>query len=189
MRNILKQLRLFVEYAIVRFLFLLLSFLPINLVSKLGGCIVKLIGPMFQSHQVALSNFKKIYTDLNNHQIRIKVNKSWKNLGKTIFELSILEKLIDKKNNKITIKGLENIKNIIDNSEQVIFFSIHQSNWEILVPVIDQLGISVGAIYRHINNKYIDRLVLKKRNQSINSKRSFYTPKGKESAKELIFCN
>ena len=78
--------------------------------------------------------------------------------------------------------------NTIDNSEQVIFFSIHQSNWEILVPVIDQLGISVGAIYRHINNKYIDKLVLKKRNQSINSKRSFYTPKGKESAKELIFA-
>ncbi len=71
-------------------------------------------------------------------------------------------------------------------NEQVIFFSIHQSNWELLVPVIDQLGISVGAIYRHINNKFIDKLILKKRNQSINTKRSFYTPKGKESAKEII---
>ena len=68
----------------------------------------------------------------------------------------------------------------------MIFFSIHQSNWELLVPVIDQLGISVGAIYRHINNKFIDKLIIKKRNQSINTKRSFYTPKGKESAKEII---
>ena len=81
---------------------------------------------------------------------------------------------------------MENLKTLIENKEQVIFFSIHQSNWELLVPVIDQLGISVGAIYRHINNKFIDQLILKKRNQSINSKRSFYTPKGKESAKEIL---
>ena len=54
------------------------------------------------------------------------------------------------------------------------------------MPVIDQLGISVGAIYRHINNKFVDKLILKNRNQSINTKRSFYTPKGKESAKEII---
>ena len=38
---------------------------------------------------------------------------------------------------------------------QVIFFGLHQANWELLVPTIDKLGIYVGAVYRHINNPYI----------------------------------
>ena len=59
-RNILKQLRLFVEYVIVRFLFLFLYLIPINTVSKLGGYLFKFFGPFSQSHKTALSNFKKV---------------------------------------------------------------------------------------------------------------------------------
>ena len=186
MTNILKQIKLFIEYTIVFFLFIFLSFLPLNFVSALGDLTLKFFGPFSSSHKVVLLNLKKIFNNVKEKDIKIKARESWGNLGKTIFELSILNKLVNKKNNKITFHGLENIKTLVENNEQVIFFSIHQSNWEILVPIIDQLGISVGAIYRHINNKFIDRLVLKKRNQSIDTKRSFYTPKGKESAKEVL---
>ena len=98
-------------------------------------------------------SYKRIFKNISENEINKNVLKSWENLGKTIFELSILEKIVDKKNNKIVLSGLENIKSITESNEQVIFFSIHQSNWEILLPVIDQLGISTGAIYRHINNR------------------------------------
>jgi len=186
MRNIIKQIKLLTEYIIIHLLFLFLSFLPMNFVSILGNLILKLFGPLSRSNRITLLNLKNIFNNSKEKDLKKIARKSWGNLGKTVFELSILKKLVDKKNNKITLNGLENLKTLIEKNEQVIFFSIHQSNWEILVPVIDQLGISVGAIYRHINNKLIDKLILKKRNQSINTKRSFYTPKGKESAKEII---
>ncbi len=186
MKNIIEQIKSFIEYIIVLLLFFFLSFLPLNFVTLLGNLVFRLFGPFSQSHKVTLLNLKNIFGSLEEDNIKNIAKKSWGNLGKTIFELSILNKLVDKKNHKITLYGLENLKTLIENKEQVIFFSIHQSNWELLVPVIDQLGISVGAIYRHINNKFIDKLILKKRNQSINTKRSFYTPKGKESAKEII---
>ena len=51
---------------------------------------------------------------------------------------------------------------------------------------ISKLGIDVGAIYRHINNPLIDKLILEKRNITIKDSKTFYTPKGKESAKEII---
>ena len=54
------------------------------------------------------------------------------------------------------------------------------------LPTIDKLGISVGGIYRHINNPYIDKLILKIRGKCIFSNKSFYTPKGKQSAKDII---
>ena len=186
MKNIIKQIKFFIEYIVVFLLFLFLSFLPLNFVSILGNLALRLFGPLSRSHKITLLNLRKIFSNLREDDIKKIAKKSWGNLGKTIFELSILKKLIDKKNHKITLYGLDNLKTLIEKNEPVIFFSIHQSNWELLVPVIDQLGISVGAIYRHINNKFIDKLILKKRNQSIDLKKSFYTPKGKQSAKEII---
>lgn len=186
MKNNLKNLQYLIEYLFVIVIFFILNLLPIKLVSFLGGGLFRLLGPFSKSHKIALSNFKKVFYNLKDKEIKEKVMESWENLGRTIFELSILNKIVDKKNNKISIEGVENIENLIKNDDQVIFFCIHQSNWEIVVPSIDKLGIKVGAIYRHINNKFINKLVLNKRNETINIDKSFYTPKGKKSARDII---
>ena len=86
----------------------------------------------------------------------------------------------------INVVGKENIENIVKKNIPSIFFSIHHSNWEICVPYLDRLGISTGAIYRHINNRFIDNFVFQKRIDSLISEHSFYTPKGKKSAKDII---
>tara|TARA_B100000029_G_C17578826_1_gene958978 strand:+ start:1312 stop:2190 length:879 start_codon:yes stop_codon:yes gene_type:complete len=186
MKKITKQLKLFIEFLIVYSLIIILYLLPINIVSNIGGYLFKLFGPFSKSHKIAIENYKRIFKNLNNNEIKKNIEKCWENLGRTIFELLILEKIIDKKNKKIRINGLENIKKAIEKNESVIFFSIHQSNWEILVPTIDKLGFRVGAIYRHINNNFINKLIINKRNRCIDKNKSFYTPKGKEGAKEII---
>ena len=71
----------------------------------------------------------------------------------------MLSKIVNKKNN-IRIEGQNYINKIISNKEKVIFIGIHQSNWEILLPSIDNLGIPVIGVYRHINNPYINKLIL-----------------------------
>lgn len=186
MKNLFKQFRLLLEYCFVFLIFNILWILPMNFVSNIGGYIFKFIGPLTKAHKIATSNFKRIFVNMSENEIKKNVLKSWENLGKTLFELSILEKIVDKKNNKITLIGKENIKKITEKNKQVIFFTIHQSNWEIVLPVLDQLGIKTVAIYRHINNHFINKLVLKKRNNSIKSKQCFYTPKGIKSAKDII---
>ena len=92
-----QKLRYFIEYLLLKFLFSILYLLPINLVSNIGGYILKLFGPMSKAHKTALINYKKIFNDMNDKKINYGVKKSWENLGKTIFELSILEKIVDKK--------------------------------------------------------------------------------------------
>ena len=75
--------------------------------------------------------------------------KNWIKIGKTFFELLILPQIINTKN-KILIEGKNHLNEIIKNKEKVIFVGIHQSNWEILLPTIDKIGIPVAGIYRHI---------------------------------------
>ena len=56
---------------------------------------------------------------------------------------------------------------LINNKEKAIFIGIHQSNWEILVPAIDKIGVPLVGIYRHINNPYINKLILQIRKKSL----------------------
>ncbi len=74
---------------------------------------------------------------------------------------SSIKKLIDNKNS-IKIKGIEILEKIKKENKPVIFFSIHSGNWEICVPILDKYGFNIGAIYRHINNIFFDKYILKK---------------------------
>ena len=86
----------------------------------------------------------------------------------------------------IETNGMDNINSIIEKKIPAIYFSIHHANWEICVPFLDRMGIKVGAIYRHINNHFLNKFVLEKRIDSLKTNKSFYTPKGKQSAKDIL---
>jgi KDO2-lipid IV(A) lauroyltransferase len=143
------------------------------------------LGQLSKYNKIAQNNCKMIFPNLNEEEITKIINKSWKNLGHNLFELTFLKKLLKDKN-KIEIKGLEILENIKKENLPVIFFSIHSSNWEVCVPFLDHNDFKTGAIYRHINNTFFDRYIYKQRTSSLRTKDSFYTPKGKVSAKEIL---
>ena len=174
------------EYFIFSIFFSILQLIPINLVSILGGRIFRTLGPFSKSHKVAISNYKKAFPNLNEIDIKFNVFNSWVNLGRTLFEISILNKILNEKNKRIEIRGIEHLKKIQDNNENVIFIGIHQANWELLAPIISRQGINLGAIYRHINNPYIDKYVFNKRMATVLNNKTFFTPKGKESARDIL---
>ena len=181
-----KKMKYLFEFIIIYIISFFLNLIPINMVSYLGGLIFKTFGPLTKSNIIAKRNYLIIFPEANFAKIKSDVSKSWENLGKTVFELLILPKIILNSKNKIKIEGKENINKFINLNQNCIFFGIHQSNWELIVPTIDKLGFNVSAVYRHINNPYIDNLVLKKRSKSIFRKESNYTPKGKQSAINMI---
>ena len=183
--NILTNFRYIIESIFIYILYILLSKLPFFIVSNIGGFIFGIIGPKTKLQKIVNKNLLQVFRKKELVILKKESKKSWSKIGKTFFELLILNKIIKTKN-KIIIEGKENIDDIIKNKEKVIFIGIHQSNWEILLPTIDKIGIPVAGIYRHINNPYINNLILKIREKSIISKKSFYTPKGKKSAKDVI---
>ena len=179
------KVKLYLEYYLIVLIHKFVSIISINFVSFLGGTIFKTIGPLTKTHKVVKKNLLQIFPDTNYNEIDRKAKLCWFNIGRTFFELLILPKLL-KEDGKIIIEGKKYLNEIITSKKKVIFISIHQSNWEILLPSIDKIGIPVGGIYRHINNSLINKLILKIRQKSIFSNKSFYTPKGKKSAKDII---
>ena len=182
----MKKISYLIEFFIVYIFFYILRLIPMTLVSLIGGKLFQIAGPLSRSHQTAISNYKKVFPNKSEKEIKTNISKSWNNLGKTVIEFTILKKILNEKNNRIKIIGNKYLDQIKEKNEQVVFFGIHQANWELLVPSLDKLGIRIGAIYRHINNPYINALISNIRTQTIQSKESFYTPKGKESAKKIL---
>ena len=181
----LVKIKLILEYFIIYVIYKFTSILPINQVANFGGFLFKFIGPLTKTQKIVRKNYLQIFPNTNEVKILKESKLSWLSIGKTFFELLILPRIIADKS-KINVEGKNNIANIINNNEQVIFVGIHESNWEIVLPTIDKLEIGVGGIYRHINNPYIDKLILNIRKKSLFSNKSFYTPKGKQSAKDVI---
>ena len=174
----------FLQYLFVKILFLFLKFLPLKTAKSMSSIIFRKVGKLSSAHKTAKNNCRYIFPNHKEKMINSIIDKSWENIGKTICELLRFQEVYNK--NNIILNGLKNIEFLKKNNKQAIFFSIHQSNWEVMVPILDRINFDVGGIYRHINNPYLDNLILKIRENCLTKSGSFYTPKGKKSAKNLV---
>jgi len=179
------SIRYFFEFLLFKIILFLLQPFSKKLSSKIISNSFMYLGKLSKYNKIAKKNCRIVFPYLNEKEITKIINNSWRNLGYNLFEITILNKLVKDKNT-IEIKGLEILEKIKNENSPVIFFSIHSSNWEICVPILDHNGFNIGAIYRHINNSFFDRYIYKKRTEALKTKNSFYTPKGKVSAKEII---
>ncbi len=178
-------IRYFIEFFLYKIVFVILNLFSKKFSKNIFSYSFMLLGRLSKYNKIAKNNCKIVFSDFSDKEITKIINNSWKNLGKNLYELNNLKKLIEDKN-AIKILGLEKLKKIKKENSPVIFFSIHSGNWEICVPILDKSGFNIGAIYRHINNVFFDRYIFKKRTDSLKTKNSFYTPKGKLSAKEIL---
>ena len=178
-------IRYCIEFFLFKIVFIILNLFSRKISKNIFSYSFMFLGRLSKYNKIAKNNCKIVFSDFSDKEITKIINNSWKNLGKNLYELNNLKKLIDDKN-AIKILGLDKLKKIKNENSPVIFFSIHSGNWEICVPILDKSGFNIGAIYRHINNVFFDRYIFKKRTDSLKTKNSFYTPKGKLSAKEIL---
>ena len=178
-------IRYFIEFFLFKIILLILNLFPKRVSYKIISNLFLFLGQFSKYHIIAKKNCKIVFPDLDDNAITKIINDSWRNLGSNLYELTYLKKLVNE-NHLIEFRGLDILKKIKKMKSPVIFFSTHSSNWEICVPILDSKGFNIGAIYRHINNKFFDKYIYKKRNEALSTKNSFYTPKGKISAKEIL---
>ena len=180
----MKKIFYLIQFLFILILFLILKLLPLNFSKILASILFRNIGKLTSAHKTAADNCKFVFPKLEKLKVINLINNSWNNIAINICELLKFKILLNK--NKILINGLENIEKIKKNNKQAIFIGIHQSNWEILVPMIERLDLKICGIYRHINNFFLDKMILKIRKNTLLSNENFYTPKGRQSAKDLI---
>jgi Kdo2-lipid IVA lauroyltransferase/acyltransferase len=153
----MKSIKYFVQFLIISILFLIFKILGLNFASYLSGKIVSLFGPFFRSKNLIRSNILKALPDLKTNEVDKISKKMWNNYGRILAEYIFIKDFRGSKfANKIEVKGQEILDKIKKNNETVIFVSGHFNNFELMAMQIEKSGISLAAIYRPLNNKFLN---------------------------------
>ena len=161
----MKSIKYFIQFLIISILFMLFKVLGLKLSSTFSKLIFGLLGPFFRSKQIINKNILKAFPNLSNTEIN-KISKTmWENYGRILSEYMFMNDFRLK--NKIEVRGQEILDKIKRDNERVIFISGHFNNFELMAMHIEKSGINLAAIYRPLNNKFLNYFMEKIRKKYI----------------------
>jgi KDO2-lipid IV(A) lauroyltransferase len=180
----MKKIRYFVEFLIIIFLLVIFKILGFKLASSLGGLIGRSVGPLFRSKKKILSNISKALPKIGEKNTELIVKKMWENYGRILSEYMFIKNFRNSKYKKfLTIEGQEILKELKDSKEPVVFISGHFNNFELMAMQIEKSGINLAAIYRPLNNIFLNKIMEKIRTKYICRKQ---IKKGGSGTRELL---
>ena len=180
----MKYVRYFFEYIIIQTLFNFFKLIGYKNSSNIGEKIGKLIGPLFRSKKKIIENLKQSKISSDNHEIEKIISNMWGNYGRILAEYPHIKKFKNNNlKNHIKINGLEILEDIKKNNKQVVFISGHFNNFELMAMQIENYGINLAAIYRPLNNIFLNKTMEKIRTNYICKKQ---IKKGRSGTREMI---
>ena len=156
----MKSIKYFTQFLVISILFLIFKILGLRLASFFSGKIMSFVGPFFRSRDLITSNILKALPDLKKNELRDITKKMWNNYGRILAEYIFIKDFRGSKfKDNIEIKGQKILEKIKNDNEPVIFVSGHFDNFELMAMHIEKSGIDVAAIYRPLNNKFLNRIM------------------------------
>ena len=146
-----------IEFILIKLFFFILILIGYKNGSNLGDFIGRLIGPIFRSKKLIENNLKQsgIVDKKNYNKI---ISKIYGNYGRILAEYPFLKAFRNNKLNKfIEIDGLENLNKIKREKRRAVFISGHFNNFELMALQIEKAGINLCAIYRPLNNVFLNK--------------------------------
>tara|TARA_Y100000590_G_scaffold424702_1_gene531899 strand:- start:698 stop:1573 length:876 start_codon:yes stop_codon:yes gene_type:complete len=181
----MKIIKYFFEFISIVSLFLIFKIIGLNYASYLGGIIGRGIGPLFRSKNIIQSNIKNCFSKIEEQKESEIINSMWSNFGRTFAEYVFLKdfKLNRTNLSHIKINGIDYLNEIKNKNESVIFYSGHFANFELMAMELNKFGIKCAAIYRPLNNFFLNPLMEYLRMKYICPNQ---IPKGRAGMREII---
>ena len=180
----MKIIKYLIEFIFIYILLIIFKIIGYKNASNLGEIIGKKIGPFFRSNKKILTNLENSNIGNSQEDRKSIINNMWGNYGRILSEYVYLKQF--KKNNFnqfIEIEGLNYLNEIKNNNEQVVFISGHFNNFELMAMEIEKAGINLCAIYRPLNNPFLNIIMEKIRKNYICKNQ---IKKGKSGTRDLL---
>ena len=146
-----------IEFILIKLFFFILIIIGYKNGSNLGDFIGRLFGPIFRSKKLIENNLEQsgIVDKKNYNKI---ISKIYGNYGRILAEYPFLKAFRNNNLNKfIEIEGLENLNKIKREKRRAVFISGHFNNFELMALQIEKAGINLCAIYRPLNNVFLNK--------------------------------
>jgi KDO2-lipid IV(A) lauroyltransferase len=181
----MKIIKYFFEFISIISLFCIFKIIGLKNASSLGSILGKIVGPFFRSKNITKQNIRTGLGNLGKKNEKEIINNMWSNIGRTFAEYVFLKDFKFNKTNfdHMKIIGTDYLNEIKRSNKPVIFYSGHFANFELMAMELDKFGIKTAAIYRPLNNFFLNPLMEYLRMKYICP---IQIPKGRMGMREII---
>ena len=153
----MKYFKYFIQFILTFLSLLIFKLLGPNLSSNISGKIFEKIGPYFRSKEIIHLNIKKAIPKINSKDLEKITNLMWNSYGRVFAEFMFIKDFRTGKLAKnIKVEGQNILETIKTSKKPVIFVSGHFSNFELMAMHLEKSGIELSAIYRPLNNIFLN---------------------------------
>ena len=180
----MKIIKHFFEFSFIIIIFIVFKIIGYKNATNFGEIIIKKLGPFFRSNYKIQKNLENSEIGNSEKERKIIINNMWGNYGRIFAEYMYIKKYRQNSlSNNINVVGQNILDEIKNSNEPVIFISGHFNNFELMAMHLEKSGIDLAAIYRPLNNKFLNPLMEKIRKNYICKKQ---IKKGMSGTKEIL---
>ena len=180
----MKHIKYFLEFIFIIILFLIFRLIGLKLSRILASYLFVILGPLFRSKKTIFSNISLAFPNSEENLKKNISKKMWQSYGRILAEYIFIKNFRSFNSEKyFSITGQKILDEVKNSNEPVIFVSGHFDNFELMAMHIEKSGINLAAIYRPLNNYFLNPTMENIRKKFICEKQ---IKKGVSGTKEIL---
>ncbi|HXF53851.1 MAG TPA: lipid A biosynthesis acyltransferase [Hyphomicrobiaceae bacterium] len=154
----LRDLQFRLEYLGLRALAALIRAMPLDAAVAFSAKLWRLLAPIAspKRHARALANLAIAFPEKSDAERRRIALAHWENLGRVMAETMQIDRLL-KDGDRIRVANAAMFDRYKMKLGAVVGVSLHMGNWELAMWPLTAAGGHPAAVYRSVNNPYVDR--------------------------------
>lgn len=156
--SVLRDFQFRLEYVALRAIVGIVRAAPLDTASAVSGRAWRYLAPKItpKRHIRALANLAIAFPDMPPAEREKIALANWENLGRVMAETMQMDRILrDPK--RIEIANLQVFARYRDKLGPVVGVSLHMGNWELAIWPLTLAGANPAAVYRSVNNPYVDQ--------------------------------
>jgi KDO2-lipid IV(A) lauroyltransferase len=153
-----RDLQFRLEYALLRAVLGPFRLLPLETAARISAWWWRRLAPVInpKRHERALENLKIAFPEKTDTERLAICLDHWSNLGRVMAETIQIDRVIADPT-RITIQPAQVFNRYRDKLGPAIGVSLHMGNWELAIWPFVVANANPAAVYRSVNNPYVDR--------------------------------
>lgn len=157
-KALLRDLQFRFEYALVRAVVFVVRAVPLDTAGRLSAAFWRRFAPLLspKRHNRAVDNLRIAFPDMSEEQRLEIAIRHWENLGRVMVETMRLDHVTSDPS-RIEIANKDVFNRYANKLGPIVGASLHLGNWELAIWPLTVAGANPAAVYRTVNNPYVDR--------------------------------
>jgi KDO2-lipid IV(A) lauroyltransferase len=154
----LRDLQFRLEYVLLRLIVGLVRLFPLDTAVRLSAASWRVLAPRLspKRHKRALANLEIAFPEKSPAERRRIALAHWENLGRVMAETMQIDRVLaDPSRVEIASQGI--FTRYKDKLGPAVGVSLHMGNWELAIWPFVVAGANPAAVFRSVNNPYVDR--------------------------------